>query len=60
ILMITQNVDKKRDQIQMFCIDDLVPNDHLLRLIDKAINKFINKVPVNCLINQSKQVIIWN
>ena len=36
--MITQNVDKKRDQIQMFCIDDLVPNDHLLRLIDKAIN----------------------
>ena len=35
--MITQNADKKRDQLQIFCIDDLVPQDHLLRLIDKAI-----------------------
>ena len=35
--MITQNTDKKRDQLQIFCIDDLVPQDHLLRLIDKAI-----------------------
>ncbi len=35
--MMTQNADKKREQIQMFCMDDLVPQDHLLRLIDKAI-----------------------
>ncbi len=36
--MMTQNTDKKREQIQMFCMDDLVPQDHLLRLIDKAID----------------------
>lgn len=34
----TQNADKKRDQIQMFCMEDLIPEDHLLRLIDKAID----------------------
>ena len=32
--MMTQNADKKRGQIQMFCIDDLVPENHLLRVID--------------------------
>ena len=36
--MMTQNTDKKRGQIQLFCMDDLVPKDHLLRLIDKAID----------------------
>ncbi len=36
--MMTQNADKKREQIQMFCMDDLVPEDHILRLIDKAID----------------------
>ena len=36
--MMTQNSDKKREQIQMFCMDDLVPQDHLLRLIDQAID----------------------
>lgn len=36
--MMTQNTDKKREQIQMFCMDDLVPKDHLLRLIDQAID----------------------
>ena len=36
--MLTQNADKKREQIQMFCMDDLVPQDHLLRLIDKSID----------------------
>lgn len=34
----TQNADKKRDQMQMFCMEDLIPEDHLLRLIDKAID----------------------
>lgn len=34
----TQNADKKREQLQIYCMDDLVPQDHLLRLIDKAIN----------------------
>ena len=36
--MMTQNADKKREQIQFFCMDDLVPEDHLLRLIDRAID----------------------
>lgn len=36
--MMTQNADKKREQIQMFCMDDMVPQDYLLRIIDKAIN----------------------
>ena len=36
--MLTQNADKKREQLQMFCIDDMVPQDHLLRIIDKAID----------------------
>ena len=36
--MMTQDSDKKRDQIQFFSMDDLVPQDHLLRLIDKAID----------------------
>ena len=36
--MMTQNADKKREQMQMFCMDDMVPQDHLLRIIDKAIN----------------------
>ena len=36
--MMTQNTDKKREQIQMFCMDDMVPQDHLLRIIDKAID----------------------
>lgn len=36
--MMTVNADKKREQIQMFCMDDLVPKDHLLRVIDKAID----------------------
>ena len=28
--MMTSNADKKRAQIQMFCMDDLVPEDILL------------------------------
>ena len=36
--MMTQDSDKKRDQIQFFSMDDLVPQDHLLRLIDRAID----------------------
>lgn len=36
--MMTKNADKKRDQMQVFCMDDLVPQDHLLRIIDKAID----------------------
>ena len=33
-----KNADKKREQMQMFCMDDMVPKDHMLRLIDRAIN----------------------
>lgn len=36
--MMNQNADKKREQIQMLCMDDMVPQAHLLRLIDKAID----------------------
>lgn len=36
--MLTKEADKKREQIKMFCMDDQVPQDHLLRIIDKAIN----------------------
>lgn len=36
--MMTKNADKKREQIQMFCMDDMIPQNHTLRLIDKAIN----------------------
>ena len=36
--MMTQEAEKVRKQIQIVCIDDLVPQDHLLRIIDKAID----------------------
>lgn len=36
--MMTQDNEKIRTQIQMVCIDELVPQDHLLRIIDKAID----------------------
>ena len=36
--MMTQDNDKVRTQIQMVSIDELVPHDHLLRIIDKAID----------------------
>ena len=36
--MMTQSPDKVRKQVQLVCIDDLVPEDHLLRIIDKAID----------------------
>ena len=36
--MMTRNADKKREQMLMFCMDDMVPQNHMLRLIDKAIN----------------------
>ena len=36
--MMTSNADKKREQVQMFCMDDMVPKDHLLRMIEAAID----------------------
>ncbi len=36
--MMTQNADKKREQVQFLCMDDMVPQNHLLRTIDKAID----------------------
>ena len=36
--MMTMNADKNREQLQMFCMDDLVPKNHLLRIIDRAID----------------------
>ena len=34
----TKDADKNRMQIQYFCMNDLVPEDHLLRLIEEAID----------------------
>mgnify|MGYP003435896666 CR=1 FL=1 len=36
--MMTKNSDKKREQMIMLCMDDMVPKNHMLRLIDKAID----------------------
>ncbi|WP_155951011.1 IS1182 family transposase [Pseudobutyrivibrio sp. MD2005] len=36
--MITEQKEKARKQIAFVCTDDLVPQDHLLRIIDKAID----------------------
>ena len=36
--MMTKDADKKREQMQMFRMDDMVPSKHILRLIDKAID----------------------
>lgn len=36
--MMTKHADKKREQMLMFCMDDMVPQNHMLRLIDKAID----------------------
>lgn len=36
--MMTESPDKVRKQVTFTCIDDLVPEDHLLRTIEKAIN----------------------
>ena len=36
--MMTKNTDKKREQMMIFCMDDMVPQDHMLRLIDRAID----------------------
>lgn len=36
--MMTKDADKNRTQIQYFCMNDLVPEDHLLRLIEEAID----------------------
>lgn len=36
--MMTQDADKKRQQIQLFCMDDMVPQGHLLRQIEEAID----------------------
>lgn len=36
--MMSQKSTDNRSQVQFVCIDDLVPQDHLLRIIDKAID----------------------
>ncbi len=72
--MMTQNADKKREQIQLFCMDDMVPQDHLLRIIDKAIDwsfiyasvvltvfffyQFINEGPVDCFVDDPQQMVL--
>lgn len=36
--MMTRDADKKREQMMMFSMDDMVPKDHMLRKSDRAIN----------------------
>ena len=36
--MMTKDTEQKREQVQIICMDDLVPQNHLLRIIDKAID----------------------
>ena len=46
--MMTRDADKKREQMMMFSMDDMVPQDHMLRLIDKAIDwRFIYDLVVD-------------
>jgi len=53
--MMTKNADKKREQMMMFSMDDMVPQNHMLRLIDKAINwNFIYDLVENIFSYQSK------
>jgi len=36
--MLTREKKQRRDQVQMLCIEDMVPKDHILREIDRAIS----------------------
>ncbi|MCI1956348.1 MAG: transposase, partial [Oscillospiraceae bacterium] len=36
--MLNQKGEDSREQIGFYCMEDLVPQDHLLRKIEKAIN----------------------
>lgn len=36
--MMTRDADKKREQMMMFSMEDMVPKDHMLRKIDRAID----------------------
>ena len=36
--MMSEETKKNREQVQFFSMDDLVPKDHLLRQIEKAVD----------------------
>ena len=36
--MMTQHTDKKREQLPIFCMEDMIPKDHLLKIIDQALS----------------------
>ena len=36
--MMTREADKKREQVMFFSMDDMVPKDHLQRLIEQSID----------------------
>lgn len=38
ILMMSKNTDKKREQLHIISMEDLVPDDHLLRFIEESID----------------------
>jgi len=37
--MMTREAAKNREQLEMLCLDDLVPQDHLVRKIEAAIGR---------------------
>lgn len=44
--MMTKNTDKKREQMLMFCMDDMVPQNHMLLKWNWLINSDDNKKQV--------------
>lgn len=62
LLMMTQHEDEKREQMQIFCMNDLVPQDYHLRIIDKAIDWIFQKYDVqvksyNCYIGPNDNTL---
>lgn len=50
--MMTQNKDKKRGQIQMFCMDDMVPLIQYLYGI-RSMRQTVKEIEVNVVIDGS-------
>ena len=45
--MMTENADKKREQIHLLCMDEMVPKDHLL-LYQKSTEKSLKNRTFQC------------
>jgi hypothetical protein len=57
--MMTRNHSNEREQLEMLTIDQLVPDDHLVRKLESAICPFISHC-TDCKNNQKLiQRLIW-